>query len=303
MKRQETEIIKQYAKNIGFSLCGFASVSDLNEEIDKLKIWINKGFNADMHYIKNTILLRTNPANLLTNAKSVIVLLKNYFSNYALLNDKAKIAKYAIGKDYHIWMKDKLNLLINFLKNIYTKDNYLAFCDSGPIMEKIWAQKAGLGWLGKNTLLINPELGSFCFIGIIITTIDFLPDNAMNKNYCNNCNKCIKACPTKALIEPGILNANKCISYLTIEKKGNYTNDEAKLLNGWIFGCDICQNVCPYNKNATYHNEPFFEPIKELNVLNDKINELSKSQFNKLFASSSIKRCGLNNLIRNLTVS
>jgi len=117
MKRQETEIIKQYAKNIGFSLCGFASVSDLNEEIDKLKIWINKGFNADMHYIKNTILLRTNPANLLTNAKSVIVLLKNYFSNYALLNDKAKIAKYAIGKDYHIWMKDKLNLLINFLKN------------------------------------------------------------------------------------------------------------------------------------------------------------------------------------------
>jgi len=292
--------VQKFAKKLGFSHCGVSDIKTLDDETNKLKQWIQCGYNAEMSYLQNNIEVRKTPSLLLPEAKSIIVVLKNYYNKIQSPCYPFKISRYAYGIDYHLWMKKKLNQLADFLNLSFPGNKNVFFSDAGPIMEKVWAKNAGLGWIGKNTLLINPLSGSFCFIGIIITTIDFSESvKPVVENACGPCTKCIDACPTKALKFPGILDARKCISYLTIEKKGEFTDNESESLNGWVFGCDICQEVCPYNKSIELHNDPDFEILNILFDLKNNIDIMSNSQFNKNFSISAIKRCSLKSLKRN----
>lgn len=299
INKEQAEFITDFSKSIGFTHCGFATVQSLDDESKKLKQWLGSGFNAEMNFFHNTIDARKNPEKILPGAKTMIVLLKNYYHNKTNPVKPYKLARYAYGIDYHIWMKNKLISIQNYIDNIFHDNKSKIYSDTGPVMEKVWAKKAGLGWTGKNTLLINPVSGSFCFIGVILTTLElgFITESVENR--CGNCTKCIDACPTKALSEPGVLDARKCIAYLTIEKKGEFTNEQANSLNSWIFGCDICQEVCPYNKYIVEHNEIDFETLNEISNLNININSMSQSQFRKKYAKSAINRCGLKSMLRN----
>lgn len=296
---EQTDLFVNFSKSIGFTHCGFTPVCKLDKEINNLKQWLNNGFNAEMNFFYNKIDYRTNPENILLDAKTIIVLLKNYYHNNNNPLKPFKLSRYAYGIDYHLWMKEKLSILQDYLNKHYINNTSIIYCDTGPVMEKVWAKKAGLGWQGKNTLLINPVSGSFCFIGVIITNLEFDVSSENIENKCGTCNKCINACPTGALKEPGILDARKCISYLTVEKKGDFSKEEADSLGSWVFGCDICQEVCPYNNTIIEHNEPNFNTIDELYNLNKNIYMLSLSQFKKRYAKSAILRCGLKNLKRN----
>jgi epoxyqueuosine reductase len=290
-----TSLIKQKALEIGFSDCGISSVETLDFESVKLNNWLQNGFQGEMHYMENHFEKRINPNLLFENAKSVISVLFNYYKqDLNDNNEKYRIAKYAQGNDYHYIIKSKLNELINFIQTIYPNATARSFCDTAPVMDKVWAQKSGLGWLGKNTCLIAPKAGSFFFIGEIITDIELNYDKAIN-NRCGNCTKCIDACPTIALVAPYQLDSRKCISYLTIEYKNEF--DEKIDLNGHIFGCDICQDVCPWNiKYAKVHNN------KELISSSKDVDwdNINKTDFIKTFKGTALERTGYERLKRNI---
>lgn len=295
-----SNLIKQEAQRLEFSDCGIAKAAPLDTEATNLKEWLKDGRHGEMHYMENHFEKRVNPKNLVDNAKSVISVIYNYYPPRIQPSDTYKISKYAYGKDYHVILKDKLHSLYNYLQSIIPDLQGRAFVDTAPVMDKVWAQKAGLGWIGKNTNLINTKSGSYIFIGELIVDVELDYDTPI-KDYCGTCRKCIDACPTGALTEPYRIDASKCISYLTIEKKGELPPAYQNKLNKWIFGCDACQDVCPWNQKAKPHQSEELEPHPDLLKFKDKdwVN-LTKEKFNELFRKSAVKRTKYTGLKRNI---
>ena len=292
--------IKQKALDLGFMDVGISKADFLEKESQQLKEWLEKGFHGDMQYMENHFEKRTDPGKLVEEAKSVISVLFNYFPKEQQVDDTYKISKYAYGKDYHYVVKDKLHQLLEFINDEIEPVHGRVFVDSAPVMDKAWAVKSGLGWIGKNTNILTREHGSFFFIGEIIIDLELDYNGAVINDYCGNCTKCIEACPTNAL-SPYQLDARKCISYLTIEKKGEIPIEFKGQWDNWIFGCDICQDVCPWNLRRIPHNEPEFEPHPDLLNLNKTDwASLSKEHFNEIFRKSAVKRAKFEGLKRNI---
>lgn len=291
--------IKLLSDELGFSFCGVAKAEALDKDAEKLKQWLQKGYHADMLWMENYLEKRTNPQLLVKDAKSVILVLLNYFpEKYVFENKKIKISRYAFGKDYHKVIKKKLKFLLQRINDEIIPVNGRYFVDSAPLMERALARTAGLGWIGKNSLLLNHKLGSYFFIGSIIVDIELKYDTPINE-FCGSCNRCIEACPTQAIVDSKVVDSRKCISYQTIENKGTIPTHIVKHLNGWIFGCDICQEVCPWNKRAIPHKEPSFEPKLAL-IQNNDWENLSELTYNELFEGSAVKRAGYAGLMRNI---
>lgn len=294
-----TEKIKQKSKELGFLSCGISKVEFLENEALNLENWLKNGHHGKMYYMENHFDKRLNPALLVDDAKSVISVLLNYYPDRDLFKDKdLKISKYAYGKDYHFVIKDKLKDLLKFIVAETGDVNARVFTDSAPVMDKAWAQRSGLGWIGKHSNLLTKETGSFYFIGEIIIDLELDYDQPVN-DHCGTCTKCIDSCPTDAIIKPYVVDGSKCISYLTIELKDELIPTEFKeKMEGWLFGCDICQDVCPWNRFSKPHNTPEFNPHPDL----DKTDwtELTEEIFRELFKQSAVKRTKFKGLKRNL---
>lgn len=298
-KTKISYLIKQKALELGFAAIGFSKANFLEKESQQLKKWLYNDLHGEMHYMENHFEKRTDPRKLVESAKSVISVLYNYFPEKNQIDNTYKISKYAYGKDYHYVVKEKLNLLFDFIHTEISKIEGRAFVDSAPVMDKVWAAKSGLGWIGKNTNLISKEFGSFFFIGELIIDLELEYDKAI-KDYCGTCTKCIDACPTNAL-KPYQLDARKCISYLTIEKKGEIPEEFKGKWDNWIFGCDICQDVCPWNPKAIFHNQDQFLISDQLQEMKkEDWQNLQKSDFKKLFNNSPVERTKFEGLKRNI---
>ena len=293
--------IKKAAKELGFLHCGISKAQKLNEEARQLENWLGQGFHGKMQYMENYFDLRIDPTQLVPDSKSVITLTYNYFPSAQQNLDAPKISKYAYGQDYHYIIKDKLNNLLQQIEDEVGEVHGRAFVDSAPILEKTWAQRAGIGWLGKHTNLINKKNGSFFFLAELIIDLDLDYDPPFKTDHCGSCTKCIDACPTHAIYEPFQLDASKCISYLTIELRDAIPSQFKNKMENWAFGCDICQDVCPWNRFSKPHNEPQFEPKDELiNWSAREWHELTKEVFKKVFKGSAVKRTKYEGLKRNL---
>ncbi|MCL6258520.1 tRNA epoxyqueuosine(34) reductase QueG [Aquiflexum sp. TKW24L] len=303
LQEKYSQIIKTQAKNLGFDFCGIAKAEFLEEEAPKLEAWLNQNYQGEMAYMTNHFDKRLDPTKLVEGAKTVVSLVYNYFPKKELFQEKEdfKIAKYAYGQDYHHVIKDKLKVLLENLRQEIGEIGGRAFVDSAPVMERQWAQKSGLGWLGKNSLLLNKEMGSFFFLAELVIDLEVTPDPPILKDYCGTCTKCIDACPTEAIVQPGVVDGSKCISYLTIELKENIPAAFKGKMENWIFGCDICQNVCPWNRFSKPHQEPLFEPKPELGEMTKQDwKEITEETFNKVFAKSAVKRSKHYGFIRNI---
>ena len=294
--------IKTEAKKLGFLFCGVAKAEFLEKEAPLLEKWLNDNLNGQMNYMANHFDKRLDPRLLLDNAKSVISVGLNYYTPQKQSDPESpKISTYAYGKDYHDVIKDKLKLLIEFIKSQIGEVNARAFVDSAPVMDKVWAEKAGLGWIGKNTNLINKKKGSFFFLAELILDLELDYDIIPTKDHCGTCTRCIDACPTEAIIAPYLLDAKKCISYLTIELKEEIPTEFKGKMDNWMFGCDVCQDVCPWNKFSVLHNEKAFNPPQELLALKAKDwQEITEDVFKKVFKDSAVKRTKFNGLKRNI---
>ncbi len=302
-KHLMTADIKDKAKQLGFLDCGFARVEKLTEKEEALKNYLAKSYHGKMKYMENNFEMRLNPGLLVDGAKTVISLLYNYYtSDNQQYKDAPVISKYAYGVDYHFVVKDKLNILLQYIKDKFGDINGRAFVDSAPILEKEWARKAGLGWIGKNSNLINKKHGSFFFISELIVDLELEYNTKPAKNYCANCTLCIDACPTTAIVKPGIINASRCISYLTIELRDEIPEEFVGKMQNRVFGCDICMEVCPFNKkNPKPHNEKHFKASEELlNLTKEEWQNLSHEEFLKLFKNSPVKRTKYKGIKRNL---
>lgn len=291
--------LKQMALEQGFDACGISNIKALNEERKYLEMWLDKGFHGDMAYMERNMEKRVNPSILVEDALSVVSVLLNYYPEKKL-SEKShyKISKYAYGQDYHYVIKNKLQYLMDYIEREFPGTPMRMFTDSAPVLDKSWAIRAGLGWMGKHSLLINKQMGSFFFIGEIIVGLNLQADAAFDKDYCGTCTKCIDACPTQAIVEPYVLDANKCISYLTIESKNDVPKKYKNQLNNWIFGCDICQDVCPWNTSkAKPTTEAAFKLSNDLLLMRkEDWEQLDKAKFNELFKNSPVKRSGFKRL-------
>ncbi len=301
-KKDLSEQIKKYAFKIGFAACGIAGAEKLDKESEKLRKWLDKEMHAGMHYMKNQFEKRSDPRKLVKNAKSVISVLYNYFPEKLLPETSYYIiSKYAYGEDYHHVIKEKLKLLLAFIQSKAKTENARVFVDSAPVMDKVWAEKSGLGWIGKNTCLINPRVGSFQFIGEIILDLELEYNKAPIKNRCGNCTQCMDACPTGAIVQPGIIDSRKCLSYHTIEHKSELPKVLKNKFENRIFGCDICQDICPWNRFAKPAEESRFQPkIELLQMTRQNWENLTKEEFNNLFGKSAIQRLQFEGLKRNI---
>ncbi len=297
-----TDIIKKIAKDIGFDFCGISKAGYLEDEAPKLTAWLDKGLHGKMQYMENHFDKRLNPTLLVHGAKSVVSLLLNYYPEKEIeFKENLKISKYAYGQDYHEVIKDKLKLFFELITQKIGKVEGRYFVDSAPVMDKVWAKKAGLGWIGKNSNLINKKMGSFFFIAELIIDLELMPDQAI-KDYCGTCTRCIDDCPTEAIVAPYIVDANKCISYLTIELKDAIPDLFHGKMQNWIFGCDICQDVCPWNRFSKPSKIEEFKPIEELAKYSSKDwLEISEISFKSILKKSPIKRTKINGLKRNIT--
>ncbi len=297
-----TQSIKNYAYSLGFQYCGISKVEFLSDEAPFLEKWLNTQKHGLMAYMERYFDIRLNPKLLVDGAESIISVLLNYYpKNPEHADNNAKIAKYAWGEDYHFVLKDKLYRLFEYIKMLIPDVQGRAFVDSAPVMDKVWAKKSGLGWIGKHSNLVVPKAGSFFFIGELIIT-EPLEYDAPIQNLCGSCTRCIDACPTQAITEPYVVDARRCISYLTIELKEAIPEEHKENMQGWIFGCDICQDVCPWNiKFAVPHTEPRFEPLPEISEysLKDWI-ALEEKTFKKIFKNSPISRPKYKGFMRNL---
>jgi epoxyqueuosine reductase len=300
-RQHHTDLIKAKAHALGFSFCGISKAEFLEEEAPRAEEWLKRNYQGKMSYLESYFDKRLDPTLLVPGAKSVISLLYNYFPEKDLTKqDEFKIAKYAYGEDYHYVIKDKLKILLADIQQDIGEVNGRAFVDSAPVMERAWAKKSGLGWIGKNSLLINREMGSFFFLAELIVDLELEYDGAA-KDYCGTCTACIDACPTDAIAEPYVVDGSKCISYFTIELKEEIPADVKGKFENWIFGCDICQDVCPWNRFAKPHTELKFHPKPELEKMSrQEWTEITEDVFKTLFDRSAVQRTKLEGLKRNI---
>lgn len=298
---KNTQLIKAEARQLGFDYCGISKAEFLEEEAPRLERWLHNQMHGKMSYMENHFDKRLDPRLLVPGARSVISLLLNYYTSEKQEDETApKISKYAYGSDYHFVIKEKLNQLLQFIQSTIGDINGRVFVDSAPVMDKAWARKSGLGWIGKNSNLINKNSGSFYFIAELIVDLELEYDGPV-KDYCGTCTRCIDACPTDAIIAPYVVDGSKCISYFTIELKENIPPDVSGKLDNWAFGCDVCQDVCPWNRFAKGHSEQHFKPANELlQMKKEDWYELTEETFKKVFKGSAVKRTKFSGLKRNL---
>jgi len=300
-KTKYAQLTKELAKKFGFSFCGISKAEFLEDEAHRLENWLKQNRNGEMAYMENYFDKRLDPSILVPGAKSVVSLLYNYYPNQQQQNNNYKISKYAYGNDYHDIIKEILNNFLQELKQQIGDINGRAFVDSAPVLEKAWAKKSGLGWIGKNSNLITKQNGSFYFISELIIDVEMATDNAI-ADFCGTCTKCIDACPTEAIVEPYVVDGSKCISYLTIEWKNEIPNTFKNKMDNWVFGCDICQDVCPWNRFSEEHKQPLFNDLtSKLNLNNEEWENLNEESFKILFKNSPIKRTKYKGLKRNVS--
>lgn len=302
-KEKHALIIKRLAKDLGFDFCGIAKAEFLEEEAPRLEDWLKRNYHGKMAYMANHFDKRLDPTKLVEGAKTVVSLAYNYYPAKELHHeaDDYKIAKYAYGKDYHFVIKDKLKSFLEMLKEEIGDIGGRAFVDSAPVMERQWAKKGGIGWTGKNSLLLNRNVGSFFFLAELIIDLEAEPDPPAARDYCGTCTRCIDACPTDAIVQPGVVDGSRCISYFTIELKEELPSSVKGKFENWAFGCDICQDVCPWNRFARPHSEPEFDPHPDLKLMkNEDWEEITRETFTKVFQKSAVKRTKLEGLRRNI---
>lgn len=301
-KSDYTSFVKTTAQSLGFDFCGIAKAGKLDEDEKRLSSWLNKGFNGSMNYMANYFDLRVDPSKLVPGAKSVITLLLNYFPEQQQNPDAPQISKYAYGNDYHEVIKSKLKIFLQTLKENIGEIHGRGFTDSAPVLERSWAVKSGLGWVGKNGNLITKNNGSFFFIATLITDLELDADNPFVKDYCGTCTKCIDNCPTDAIHPEKVIDGSKCISYFTIELKDMLIPGEMKgKFDNKLFGCDICQDVCPWNRFSKPNHEIGFTPLNEiLNFSKNDWEELTEESFKIIFGKSPLKRSKFEGIKRNL---
>jgi epoxyqueuosine reductase len=302
-KEKYTQLIKAESKRLGFLSCGISKAGFLEEEAPRLETWLNQNMNGQMSYMENHFDKRLNPTLLVDGAKSVISLLLNYYPAELQNQESYKISKYAYGQDYHHVIKEKLNELLNFIQTEIGEVSGRAFVDSAPVLDKAWAAKSGLGWMGKNSNLITQKIGSFYFIAELIVDLDLAYDTPTT-DHCGSCTACIDSCPTEAIVAPYVVDGSKCISYFTIELKDNLPQEMKGKFDDWIFGCDVCQDVCPWNRFSKPHNEPLLRATPEiLSYSKSDWEEITNDTFQKVFKNSALKRTKYEGLLRNINFS
>ncbi len=299
---QHTAIVKKVARELGFDYCGIAQAKRLEEDERKLTNWLQKGLHGNMHYMENYFDLRVDPTRLVPGAKSVITLLLNYYPSEKQEDSAPRISKYAYGKDYHLVIKEKLYAFLAELKASIGAIEGRGFVDSAPVLERAWAREAGLGWIGKNGNLIHKNAGSFYFIATLITDLKLQADNPFTKDFCGTCNRCVEACPTGAILPEKVIDGSRCISYYTIELKSHIKPTlEKGQLDGWLFGCDTCQDVCPWNRFSKPHTNKNFNAIPEILQLNtSQWEEMTEETFKQVFGNSPLQRTRFKGIKRNL---
>ncbi len=296
----QTSIIKEEAQRLGFLSCGISKAGFLEEEAPRLENWLNNQMNGQMSYMENHFDKRLNPTLLVDNAKSVISLLLNYYPSELQNENSYKISKYAYGQDYHHVIKEKLKELLHFIQSEIGEVSGRAFVDSAPVLDKAWAAKSGLGWVGKNSNLITQKVGSFYFIAELIIDLE-LDYDTPTTDHCGSCTACLDACPTEAIVAPYVVDGSKCISYFTIELKDNLPQEMKGKFDDWMFGCDVCQDVCPWNRFSKPHNEPLFQANSDiLNFSKSDWEEITVDTFQKVFKNSAVKRTKYEGLLRNI---
>ena len=297
---KNTTLIKAEAKRLGFLSCGISPAGFLEEEAPRLENYLKQNMHGEMKYMENHFDKRLDPTKLVEGSKSVISLLLNYYPEEQQQDGSYKISKYAYGTDYHFVIKDKLKQLLQFMQEEIGEVEGRAFVDSAPVLDKAWAAKSGLGWIGKNSNLLNKKAGSFFFIAELIVDLELEYDHAVT-DHCGTCTACIDACPTQAIVEPYKVDGSKCISYFTIELKEELPQDMKGKFDDWMFGCDICQDVCPWNRFSKPHNEPLFNPHPDLLSMTKKDwEEITEETFRKVFKKSAVKRTKFSGLSRNV---
>jgi epoxyqueuosine reductase len=297
--KEYTSFIKREAARLGFDFCGISKAEFLEEEAPRLEKWLKENKHGQMKYMENYFDKRLDPRLMVEGAKSVISLMYNYYPEQQQTAVGPKISKYAYGKDYHEVIKDKLNEFLNSIKEKIGDVNGRVFVDSAPVLEKSWAAKSGLGWIGKNANLITKESGSFYFLAEMIIDIELEYDGPM-KDFCGTCTKCLDACPTEAIVAPYVVDGSKCISYLTIELKENIPAEFKGKMDNWAFGCDVCQDVCPWNSFSKAHREPLFTNKTLLQMSDKEWHEMTEETFKVVFKGSAVKRTKYSGLKRNL---
>jgi epoxyqueuosine reductase len=299
-KEKYAQLIKAESKRLGFLSCGVSKAGFLEEEAPRLENWLNNQMNGQMSYMENHFDKRLNPTLLVDDAKSVISLLLNYYPSELQNEDSYKISKYAYGQDYHHVIKEKLKELLHFIQTEIGEVSGRAFVDSAPVLDKAWAAKNGLGWVGKNSNLITQKVGSFYFIAELIIDLE-LDYDTPTTDHCGSCTACLDACPTEAIVAPYVVDGSKCISYFTIELKDNLPQEMKGKFDDWMFGCDVCQDVCPWNRFSKSHNEPLFQSNSDiLNFSKSNWEEITVDTFQKVFKNSAVKRTKYEGLLRNI---
>ena len=300
LKEKYSAFIKSEALRLGFLSCGISKSGFLEEEAPRLERWLNQNHHGQMSYMENHFDKRLNPNLLVEDAKSVISLILNYYPSELQNEESYKLSKYAYGQDYHFVIKEKLNQLLHSIQENIGEVSGRAFVDSAPVLDKAWAAKSGLGWIGKNSNLITKSVGSFYFVAELIIDLDLEYDHTTT-DHCGTCTACIDACPTEAIVAPYVVDGSKCISYFTIELKDNIPETMKGKFNDWAFGCDVCQDVCPWNKFSKPHNEPLFNPHPDLLSMTKKDwEEITEETFKKVFKNSAVKRTKLDGFKRNI---
>ncbi len=300
VKAKHTKLIKTEAKRLGFLSCGVSEANFLEEEAPRLEQWLQQGMHGEMGYMENHFDKRLDPRLLVDGAKSVVSLLLNYYPGQAQTEDAYKISKYAYGQDYHHVIKSKLRALQEFISEEIGEVQGRAFVDSAPVLDKAWAAKSGLGWMGKHSNLLTQQVGSFYFIAELIIDLELEYDTPVT-DHCGTCTACLDACPTQAIVEPYVVDGSKCISYFTIELKDEIPNTMKGSFDDWMFGCDVCQDVCPWNRFSRPHNEPLFNPQPELlSMTKADWEEITEEVFKKVFQKSAVKRTKYQGLKRNI---
>lgn len=300
-KQRYSQFIKEQATRLGFLGCGIAEATFLEDEAPRLEAWLKEGYQGEMHYMANHFDKRLDPRLLVDGAKSVISLSYNYFPEQQQVSESYKLSKYAYGQDYHFVIKEKLRELLQLINDEIGEVSGRCFVDSAPVLERAWAERAGLGWNGKHSLLIQKQQGSFFFLAELIIDLELEYDAPFQTDHCGKCTRCIDACPTQAILPNNTVDGSKCISYLTIELRDAIPTGFQDKLDDWMFGCDVCQDVCPWNRFSKPHQEPLFQPQEGLLEMDKRDwQELTQETFSKVFKKSAVKRTKFAGLSRNI---